>query len=81
MDVADEDVSPAAAEALRAAAPPVAEIAAEALSLNARSSERAETVATVTEEDARAWIGDGTRLLRRIEDLLGREAVEAPQGP
>ena len=78
VDVADEDVSPAAAGALRAAAPPVAELAVEALSLSARSPERAEAVATVTEEDARAWIGDGTRLLRRIEDLLGR-AAEAPQ--
>lgn len=73
VDAADEDVSPAVGEALRAAAPPVGELAAEALSLSARSPERAAAGASVTEEDARAWIGDGTRLVRRIEDLLGAD--------
>jgi hypothetical protein len=78
VDVSDENVSPAATEALRQAAPPVAELATEVLSLLARSSKRTEAVASVTEEDAMAQIEDGTRLLRRIEDLLGREATEAP---
>jgi hypothetical protein len=77
VELSDEDVSPAATEALLRTAPPIAELAADVLSLIARSAKRAEPVATVTEDDAGAWIADGTRLMRRIEDLLGREAPEA----
>ncbi len=78
VNVSDEDVPPAAAEALQRAAPPIAELATQALSLSARSAERAGDATSVTEADARAWIEDGTRLLRRIEDLLDREAAQAP---
>ena len=79
VGVADAAISPAAAAALRAAAPPVGELAAEALSLGARSPERARAGASVSDGDARAWIGDGTQLLRRIEDLLGRQMAAPPQ--
>ncbi len=74
----DEDVSPAAAEALGRAAPPVAGLAAEARSLAARCPGGSGAVASVTEEDARTLVEDGTRLLRQIEDLLGREAAQTP---
>jgi hypothetical protein len=67
-----EELSPTAIKALRRAAPPVCDLAAEALPLAARSQEQVEAFATVPEEEARAWVQEGSRLFARIEDSLSR---------
>lgn len=63
-----EELSLTAIEALRRAAPPVGDLAAEALPLAARSQERVGAFATVPDEAARAWVQEGSRLFARIED-------------
>lgn len=78
VDVSDEDVTSEASEALERAEPPVADLATEVASLIARSRKGADAISTATEEDAAAWVADGTRAMRQIADLLGREAAEAP---
>ncbi len=70
-----EELSLTAIEALRRAAPPAGDLAAEVLPLAARSQERVEAFATVPEEEARAWVQEGSRLFARIEDSLSREAL------
>lgn len=70
-----EELSPTAIEALRRAAPPVGDLAAEALPLAARSQERVGAFATVPEEEARTWVQEGSRLFARIEEGLSREAL------
>jgi len=68
-----EGLSSTAIGALRQAAPPVGDLAAEALSLVARSKEQATSDGAVAEQEARAWVQEGTRLFVRIEDVLRRE--------
>jgi hypothetical protein len=64
-----------AIEALRQAPPPAGGLAAEALPLAARLQERVGAFATVPDEEARAWVQEGSRLCARIEDSLSREAL------
>jgi superfamily II DNA or RNA helicase len=64
-----------AIEALRQAPPPAGGLAAEALPLAARLQERVGAFATVPDEEARAWVREGSRLCARIEDSLSREAL------
>ncbi len=70
-----EELSLTAIEALRRAAPPVGDLAAEALPLAARSQEHVGAFATVPEEEARTWVQKGASLFARIEEGLSREAL------
>lgn len=71
----DEELSPGTIEALRRAAPPVGDLAAEALPLATRSQARAATDSAAAGEEARACVQDGSRLFVRIEDLLNHEGL------
>jgi len=68
----DDEVSVAAIEALRRAAPPAGDLVAATLPLAARLQERAAAFATVPEEEARAWVQEGASLLAQIEDSFSQ---------
>ena len=72
-----DELTLTAMEALRRAAPPIGDLAAEVLPLAARSQEHVGASA----EEARAWVQEGSRLFARIEEGLSHETLGISAAP